>query len=165
MGDGIAADWAPERLAAWTAFVELAGRIKQVHDKEFEAEHALSLSMIGLMGRLAVAERRTLRLTDLATAMGLSLGRVSRIVDILERRGLVERGPCPSDARAINAHLTRRGLAQVRKAQATVRAAVERDFAFALDDDETAALAGALARMLARLGGGDDGADTCSGVG
>ena len=68
------------------------------------------MSMVGLMGRLAAAERRTVRLTDLAGAMGLSLSRVSRIVDILEGRGLVERQASLTDARATNAHLTRKGL-------------------------------------------------------
>jgi hypothetical protein len=37
---------------------------------------------------------------------GLSLSRVSRIIDLLEARGLVRRQPCAEDARAVEAHIT-----------------------------------------------------------
>ena len=62
-------------------------------EAELEAEHGLSISSLELMSRLATSEQGLLRLTTLAEAAGLSLSRVSRILDGLERRGLVERRP------------------------------------------------------------------------
>jgi DNA-binding MarR family transcriptional regulator len=59
-----------------------------------------------------------MRLSTVASATGLGLSRVSRIIDILERRKLVERPSCPDDARAVDAHLTKAGLALAREAQA-----------------------------------------------
>jgi DNA-binding MarR family transcriptional regulator len=64
----------------------------------------------------------------LAGEAGLSLSRVSRIVDALEARRLVERQPCPGDARAINAQLTPPGLELAQAAQTTHLAAVRERF-------------------------------------
>jgi DNA-binding MarR family transcriptional regulator len=146
MGEAIE-EWAGEAVDAWTGLLEVFVQIKRDVDQQLETKHALSMSMVGLMGRLAAADRRTVRLTDLASAMGLSLSRVSRIVDILEGRGLVERQASPTDARATNAHLTRKGLLLVRKAQATAAAAIRRRFLDPLENDE----AETLARVFARL--------------
>jgi DNA-binding MarR family transcriptional regulator len=146
MGEAIE-EWAGEAVDAWTGLLEVFVQIKRDVDQQLETKHALSMSMVGLMGRLSAADRRTVRLTDLASAMGLSLSRVSRIVDILEGRGLVERQASPTDARATNAHLTRKGLLLVRKAQATAAAAIRRRFLDPLENDE----AETLARVFTRL--------------
>jgi DNA-binding MarR family transcriptional regulator len=146
MGEAID-EWAGEAVDAWTGLLEVFVQIKRDVDQQLETKHTLSMSMVGLMGRLAAADRRTVRLTDLASAMGLSLSRVSRIVDILEGRGLVERQASPTDARATNAHLTRKGLLLVRKAQSTAAAAIRRRFLDPLEADE----AETLARVFARL--------------
>ena len=137
-----------EAVAAWTGFLEVFVQIKRDVEYQLETKHALSMSMVGVLGRLAAADRRTVRLSDLAEAMGLSLSRVSRIVDILEERELVERQRDQSDARATNAHLTRKGLALVRKAQATAATAVRRRFLDPLERDEARILATVFARLL-----------------
>jgi DNA-binding MarR family transcriptional regulator len=147
MGDAVS-EWADEAVAAWTGLLEVFVRIKRDVDQQLETEHALSMSMVGLLGRLAAADRRTVRLTDLAGAMGLSLSRVSRIIDILEARELIERQPDPTDARATNAHLTRKGLLLVRKAQATAAAAVRRRFLDPLESEEVCVLATVFALLL-----------------
>jgi DNA-binding MarR family transcriptional regulator len=146
MGDAIG-QCESEAVAAWTGFLEVFVQIRRDVDHELETKHALSMSMVGLLGRLAAADRRTVRLSDLAEAMGLSLSRVSRVVDILEERELVERQPDQSDARATNAHLTRKGVLLVRKAQATAAAAVRRRFLDPLESDEARILATVFARL------------------
>jgi DNA-binding MarR family transcriptional regulator len=147
LGDAVR-EWGGEALAAWTGFLEVFVQIKRDVDHRLESEHALNMSMVGLLGRLAAADRRTVRLSDIAGSMTLSLSRVSRIVDILEARGLVERQADPTDARATNAHLTRKGFLLVRKAQATAAAAVRRGFLDPLEDDEARILAGVFARLV-----------------
>ena len=108
------------------------------------------MSAVELLGRLAAADERRLRLSRLAADTGLSLSRVSRIVDTLEARALVERRPCPSDARAINAHLTDAGLMLAREAQATHFADVQRRFFDHLEADEVALLARLFSRFAPR---------------
>jgi DNA-binding MarR family transcriptional regulator len=120
--------WSDTHAAAWIGLLETHKRLTRELEAELEAEHGLSISGFELMSRLARAEGRALRLTTLAEATGLSLSRVSRILDILERRGLVERRPDAADTRAKNAWLTPEGLELLRAAQKTHFAGVERLF-------------------------------------
>jgi DNA-binding MarR family transcriptional regulator len=82
-----------------------------------------------------------MRLTALAEAAGLSLSRVSRILDGLERRGLVERRADESDTRAKNAALTEAGLELLREAQHTHFDGVERLFFDHVSDEDVETLA------------------------
>jgi phospholipase/carboxylesterase len=122
---------------------ELTRRLESV----LAERHGLSLTALELLGRLAAAEQRRQRLSRLAEEVGLSLSRVSRVVDALERRGLVQRQPCPEDSRATNAWLTDAGLALVRDAQAEHVAAVQRSFFDRLDAGELRVLADVFNRL------------------
>ena len=62
-----------------------------------------------LLEPLAEEGTGALRLTALSLRTNASISRISRVVTSLERRGLVERAPCPEDRRATNAVLTREG--------------------------------------------------------
>ena len=68
------------------------------------------------------------RLSVLARETGLSLSRVSRHMDALERRGLVQRRKCETDSRAVEASLTDAGRAVVAEAEAAHAAAVRERF-------------------------------------
>ncbi|MEV4390677.1 MarR family transcriptional regulator [Nonomuraea sp. NPDC049607] len=59
--------------------------------------------------RLARSPRQALRMTDLAAQTGLSTSGVTRVVDRLEREGLVTRQACATDRRASYAALTDAG--------------------------------------------------------
>jgi DNA-binding MarR family transcriptional regulator len=155
IGDEGLSRWTPTQIAAWTGVVEAHRRLLRELESELETQHGVALSALALLGRLAAADERTLRLSTLADEMGLSLSRVSRVVDGLEARRLVERRPCPADARATNARLTSAGLALARRAQTTVFATVQARFFDALSEDEVAAIAGAFTRLL---GGGPEAA-------
>jgi DNA-binding MarR family transcriptional regulator len=157
MGENVDREWSAAHAAAWEGFLEVSRRLRRAADGLLEPIDGLSVSMLGIMGRLARAERRTLRQTDLAEAMGLSFSRVSRLIDTLESRGLVERRPCPSDARATNVTLTSAGLALTRRAQDAVFAFVEEQFFDALEEDEIATLADVFTRLVGRRGGAADG--------
>jgi DNA-binding MarR family transcriptional regulator len=141
VGDDGLARWSAEHADAWVGLLEAHKRLTRALDAELEAEHGLGLSAVEALGRLAASPERCLRLSGLAAGCGLSLSRVSRIVDALERRGLVEKRPSPSDARATDAHLTEAGLALTRAAQATHFASVQRRFFDQLDSHEIATLA------------------------
>lgn len=147
VGDDGLSRWSDTHADAWIGFLETHRAIVRGLDQELDARHGLSMSGVELLGRLAAADDRRLRLSRLAADTGLSLSRVSRIVDALERRGLVERVPCPSDARAINAQLTEDGLGLAREAQATHFADVQRRFFDRLEPDEVALLARVFGRF------------------
>ena len=135
---------------AWIGLLETHKRLTRALDAELEAEHGLSLSSLEVLCRLASADERRLRLSSLATETGLSLSRVSRIVDVLERRRLIRRRPCPDDARSVEAHLSEKGFALAREAQAAHLASVQRRFFDELTPDELATLAQVFGRFASR---------------
>jgi DNA-binding MarR family transcriptional regulator len=94
-----------------------------------------------------------MRLSALANETGLSLSRISRIVDTLEARELVQRRSSAEDARAVEAHLTEPGLELVRQAQATHFASVQERFFEQLSDEELAVLARVFTRFVPRDAG------------
>lgn len=149
--------WDDAHTEAWIGLLETHKRVTRAVDAELEAAHGLSLSALEVLVRLALADERALGLSALAGGCGLSLSRVSRIMDSLEARGLVERRPVQSDARAVRGQLTDAGLDLVRRAQGTHVASVQRLFFEHLDDDEVAALAGIFSKLV------PPSAETCTG--
>jgi DNA-binding MarR family transcriptional regulator len=145
-GDGFP-QWSREYAAAWIGLLATHRRLTRELDAELEAAHGLTLSGLELLARLASVPEHRLRLSALAGEAGLSLSRVSRIVDALEERGLIERVACPTDARAINAELTAAGLELAQAAQSTHLAAVRARFFDRLDEREVATLAEVFARF------------------
>jgi DNA-binding MarR family transcriptional regulator len=133
--------WSDTYAAAWFGLLETHKRLVAQLEGELKAQHGLSLSGLELLTRLARAEGSTMRLTTLAEAAGLSLSRVSRVLDLLEARGLVERRADAGDTRAKNAWLTEAGLELLRVAQQTHFAGVERLFFDHVADADVAALA------------------------
>ena len=132
---------------AWAGLQRAHRELTRELEATLDEGYGLSLSALELLGRLATADDRRRRLSRLADDVELSLSRVSRIVDALERRGLVERQPCPEDTRATNAWLTDAGLALVREAQAEHLADVQRRFL----DRLTAGELRTLGRVFGRL--------------
>jgi DNA-binding MarR family transcriptional regulator len=147
--DGLAR-WSEVHADAWIGLLETHKQLTRFLDAELEAGHGLSLSGLEVLGRLAAAERQRLRLSVLAGETGLSLSRISRIADVLERRGLIVRESCETDARAVEACLTDAGLALTREAQATHFSSVRERFFDRLSPDELATLAGVFSRFAPR---------------
>jgi DNA-binding MarR family transcriptional regulator len=150
LGDDGLATWSDVHADAWIGLLETHKRLTRALEAEMEAEHGLALSGVEVLGRLAAAEQRRLRLSALAAECGLSLSRVSRIIDALEARRLVERHSSALDARAVEAHLTDAGLDLARRAQATHFASVQERFFGQLSADEIATLADVFRRFAPR---------------
>ena len=138
--DGLA-HWTETHAHAWIGLLETHKQLTRALDAELTAQHGLTLSALELLARLAAADGRELHLSALAAASGLSLSRVSRIIDTLEARGFVARRSCPTDARAVHAKLQDAGLKLVIAAQSTHFASVQAAFFDLLDEQEIATLA------------------------
>jgi len=150
LGDDGLATWSDTHADAWIGMLETHKRLTRALDAELEGEFGLSLSGVEVLGRLAAAEGRNLRLSALAGECGLSLSRISRIVDTLEARGLVQRRSSSEDARAVEAHLLEAGLDLVRKAQASHFASVQERFFAQLSPAEIETLASVFGRFAPR---------------
>jgi DNA-binding MarR family transcriptional regulator len=150
VGDDGLSRWSDTSAEAWIGLLETHRKLSRELDEMLEAQHGIGLSGLEVLGRLASAPDRRLRVSELAVAAGLSVSRVSRLIDMLEARDLVERQRCPGDGRAINAQLTDGGLALARVAQGSHFAAVQERFFDQLAPAEVATLAAVFARFAGR---------------
>src|SRR5690349_3975802 len=147
VGDDGLASWSDTHKDAWIGLLETHKQLTRALEVELEAEFGLSLSAVEAPGRLAAAEGRNLRLSVLAGECGLSMSRISRIVDTLEARELVERRSSAADARAVEAHLLPPGLELVRKAQSSHFESVQQRFFDQLSPSEIEMHAGVFGRF------------------
>ncbi len=106
-------------LGAWRSFLRAHAQITRKLEADLVAEHDLPLPSYDVLLQLAEAPGRRLRMTDLADRVLISRSGLTRLVDRLEREGLVERTACPNDARGTNAVLTEGGLQRLRIAAPT----------------------------------------------
>jgi DNA-binding MarR family transcriptional regulator len=87
------------------AYTGLTNRFAAQFDK-----HRLSAVEFEVLMRLARSPGRKLRMTDLAGQTSLSTSGVTRVVDRMDRDGLVRREACASDRRSSYAVITEAGL-------------------------------------------------------
>ncbi len=90
--------------------------------------------------RLARSPRRRLRMTDLAAQTTLSTSGVTRLVDRLERAGLVERVACPTDRRSWYAALTDAGADRLAALVADNAVTIDQWFTGLLTADQLSTL-------------------------
>ncbi len=88
-------------------------------DTELRATHDLPLSSFDVLFQLALAPMGRLRLSELGDKLLITLSGISRLVDRLERVGLVRRETDPEDRRSYYAMLTVEGEARLCRAQPT----------------------------------------------
>jgi DNA-binding MarR family transcriptional regulator len=106
-------------MHAWRAFLRAHARTSRILEDELVAAHDLPLAWYDVLVQLAEAPDRRLRMSDLAGAVLLSRSGVTRLVDRLERDGLVARIKCADDARGTYTVLTQAGLERLRGASGT----------------------------------------------
>ncbi len=109
----------PTALASWWAFLRAHSVITRRLEAELLAEHDIPLASYDVLVQLVDAPGRRLRMTDLASAVLLSRSGLSRLVDRLQREGLVTREAATEDGRGMYAVLQPAGLARLRAAAPT----------------------------------------------
>jgi DNA-binding MarR family transcriptional regulator len=139
----------PAREAAWLGLLKAHAELTRGLDAALSGRHGLSFSEYEVLSRLAHAEDHHLRMSALAERSQLSLSRVSRLIDALERRDLVARRSCPGDSRVVHATITDAGCALVAQAQETFFETVEERFLGRLSCDEVGLLGQIFGRLVA----------------
>lgn len=127
------------RLTAMGLLIEVCGgltaRLDPVH-----ARHGLSGKDFDTLIRLARSPEQRLRMSDLAAQTSLSTSGATRVVDRLERQGLVRRQSVPGDRRSSYARLTDTGASRLRADVPGVLDTVERWFTGVLGPQQLEAL-------------------------
>src|SRR3954447_17894205 len=136
-----------ERVTAWAGVLRAHAAVVPRLERELAAV-GMPLSWYDVLLELNAAPDRRLRMSELGSRVVLSRERVSRVVDELERAGLVRRRPNPDDRRSLCAVLTEEGRERLRAAAPAYLAGIEEYYSRHLDDEEIAVLSRALTRVL-----------------
>jgi DNA-binding MarR family transcriptional regulator len=111
------------------------------------ADHGLTINDFECLLLLARAEDRRMRRVDLAQSLILTASGVTRLLEGLEREGLVDRAACESDRRVTYAVLTEAGHAKLQHVSKSHVADIRAYFEQRFSADELEQLAGLLARL------------------
>jgi DNA-binding MarR family transcriptional regulator len=136
-------------MVAWQRLLRANCVLSRVLDTELQAAHGITISDYDVLVQLRDAEGRCLTMSDLSRRTMLTRSGMTRLVQGLERDGLVQRRACPSDARVSYAVLSDQGLALLEDARRTHHAGIRRVFA----DHFSAEEAEQLAELLGRIPG------------
>jgi len=145
-----------EELAAWRGFLRVQSALFRRLDAELTATHQLPLRSYEVLLLLEGAPGRRLRMSDLSRSALLSPSGLTRLVDRLEREGLVGRERCAEDGRGYFAVLTEAGAHKLQDARATHLAGVRRLFLDRLSGDDLRRLAAYWELLVPGAAGSDD---------
>jgi DNA-binding MarR family transcriptional regulator len=126
----------PEQLGAWRGMLRVHSALVKALDAELLATHGLPLTSYEVLINLQAAPGRRRRMAELADGVLLSRSGTTRLVDRLERDGLLERDVCDSDGRGCFAVLTDRGEELLSRARATHLEGVRERFLRHFDSSE-----------------------------
>jgi DNA-binding MarR family transcriptional regulator len=138
----------PHELAVWRLFLPTHSRLTRRLEADLIAEHSLPLASYDVLLTLVEAPSRRLRMTELADRVVLSRSGMTRLVDRLEREGLVVREACANDARGMFTVLTDAGYQRLRKASRTHLRGIDEYAVSKLTSDELQAFGKTLAKLL-----------------
>ena len=137
-----------QQLLAWRQFLRTHALVTRRLESELMAEQQLPLASYDVLVQLVEAPQRRLRMSELAEKVLLSRSGLTRLVDRMEREGLVSREPCEDDARGLFTVMTDAGYERLRGATGTHLRGVAEHGMGRLDDDQARQLAQLLATVL-----------------
>jgi DNA-binding MarR family transcriptional regulator len=126
-------DW---RLAVWRGFLRSHAHLVRQLEQDLQVHRKIALASYDVLVQLAEAPNHRLRMSELANAVLLSRSGLTRLVDRLQREGLVERQPDPGDARGLFTVMTDKGRNALRDAAVVHLAGVATLFVDRLSEDE-----------------------------
>jgi DNA-binding MarR family transcriptional regulator len=124
-------------------------------DGRLRERHGLPLAFFESLYFISRATESGLRIGDLASALGITVGGTSKVVDRIEAAGLIARGADPDDRRAARVTLTPEGTRTLKAALKTYADEVAASVDPVLGTDEQQQMHAYVTRLLgaARDGG------------
>lgn len=139
-------------LGAWRGFLHTHRALVAVLDDELQRDHDLPLSSYEVLLLLAESPQGRMRMGELADGLLLSRSGLTRLVDRMEQRGLVERVRCEDDARGLFAGITAKGREVFDAARPDHLDGVRRHFLSSLEPEELDRLATIWRRLVDETG-------------
>ena len=128
-------------LGAWRGMLRVHSALVKQLDAELSTAHKLPLSSYEVLLNLESAPGNKRRMAELADSVLLSRSGMTRLVDRLEKDGLLRRDTCTDDGRGAFAVLTENGAAALAEARRTHLDGVREKFLKQFDEGELRVLA------------------------
>jgi DNA-binding MarR family transcriptional regulator len=128
-------------LRAWRGLLRAHACLAKRLDSELEQAHGLPMSSYEVLHHLEETTGGRMRMCELAEQAQLSRSGLTRLIDRMERDGLVERCSCDHDARGSYACLTGPGRERLREARGTHLAVIREQFFSHFSEGELSSLA------------------------
>jgi DNA-binding MarR family transcriptional regulator len=128
-------------LGAWRGMLRVHSALVKQLDAELSTAHQLPLSSYEVLLNLESAPDRKRRMAELADSVLLSRSGMTRLVDRLEKDGLLRRDTCTDDGRGAFAVLTDKGAAALAEARHTHLGGVREKFLAQFNEQELRRLA------------------------
>jgi DNA-binding MarR family transcriptional regulator len=136
-----------EVLAAWEAFVYAHATVMSRIERDLFDAGTISLTWYDVLVALSNAPEQRLRMGELAESLVLSRSGLTRLVDRIERAGLLQRVRSTDDRRGSVAVLTEAGMAAVEDTWPHYAKGVSQYFGRYLTVPERRALARGMAKV------------------
>ena len=136
------------RNACWRTFLRAHAAVIDRIERDLAEEGLMPLSWYDVLLALYEAPGRKLRMHELASAILVTRGGLTRLVARIEKAGLLRREPDPADGRGLYAVLTEEGLEALRRTWPTYARGIADHFGKHLTDEEVEVLDRALRRVL-----------------
>ncbi|MFI6829491.1 MarR family winged helix-turn-helix transcriptional regulator [Kribbella sp. NPDC050241] len=137
----------PAEDAAWRALARAVLVIPRVLDADLLQKEGLNVTEYNVLMNLSEAPERSLRMRELANYVSITMSGLTRVVERLERQGLVERVRATADGRGQVTVLTPDGLKRLQKAWPVHLASVRRNVIDHLQGVDLEALTAALTEV------------------
>jgi DNA-binding MarR family transcriptional regulator len=147
---------APASGVAWASdLIRLEIALWERVDARLRASHELPLAFFEPLMFVSRAREGSMRVGDLARALLLTVGGTSKLVDRIERAGLIAREPDPDDRRASRVALTTAGRRKLTAAVKTYEAEVAGILGGALSPQEQQQMNDYVSRLLTSIDHGE----------
>ncbi len=134
-------------LDAWVGLLRAHSAVTRQFNRELIENHGLTINDFEVLMHLRRAEGGRLRRVDLAAQVLLTASGITRLLDGLEKSGLVCKAACSADARVTYAEITDPGRSILAAAEGSHLAAVRALFAERFSPEELASLSALLHRL------------------
>lgn len=141
----------PERLRAWRLFFETALALIDVLDNNFEHDSGFPVQWYDVLVHIEDAPEG-LRMNDIAGRILYSKSGLTRVVDRMEKEGLVRRVVPENDRRSIFVVQTDKGREAMTRARRQHHDWIAEHFSRPLADTDIKALTRALEKLNAHMG-------------
>jgi DNA-binding MarR family transcriptional regulator len=131
-------------LSAWRFFIKTHAMIIEKIEQDLAEQIRAPLTTYDVLIELFEAPQRKLRFGDLNKKVVLSKSGLTRLVDRLEREGLIRREKSEEDRRGAYAALTEAGEKELRRAWPVYAKGIKQYFAAPLSEGELQSLRNAL---------------------